>query len=157
MGDVNNLVVVFPGGASPASCPIEVSFSIHGAPPVQNGWKLAWKKNRHPVLYDPMQKQKIALRSDLRLSLFGLLRRSSFPIFGNQTIEVNVFFKLHNLHCKDIDNMMKFLFDAMQHVLYKNDSSIMTAIVHKVQAHDEEVESTFVKIITLDHNYSIDV
>lgn len=52
---------------------------------------------------------------------------------------------------------MKFLFDAMQQVLYKNDSSIMTAIVHKVQAHDEEVESTFVKITTLDHNYSIDV
>jgi Holliday junction resolvase RusA-like endonuclease len=151
MSDISNLIVVSRGGY-----PTEVSFSIHGAPPVQNGWKLAWKKNRRPVMYDPMQKEKIFLRADLRLSLFDLLGRSSFPIFGSRSIQVNVFFKLHNLHCKDIDNMMKFLFDAMQHVVYKNDSSIMTAIVHKVQAHDEEAESTFVKI-SLNDNNPIDV
>jgi Holliday junction resolvase RusA-like endonuclease len=154
--DVDNFVVVLPSGQDhPDRHPVEASFTIHGAPLVQNGWKLAWKRNRHPVIYDPMQKQKIVLRANLRSGLFDLLQRSSFPIFAHRTLRVEVVFSIHNLHCKDIDNMMKFLFDAMQHVIYNNDSCIMTAIVNKIEAHEEDEESTFVKITTIDHNDSI--
>ena len=154
--EVDNIVVVMPSGEDPARHPVEATFTIHGAPPVQNGWKLAWKRNRHPVIYDPKQKQKIDLRAELlRAGFYDLLQRSSFPIFPHRALRIEVDFKLHNIHSKDIDNMMKFLFDAMQHVIYYDDSSIMTAVVNKVEAHDEEHESTDVKLTVIDHTHYI--
>ena len=152
--DVDNLVVVLPSGNGPRH-PVEASFTIHGAPIAQNGWKLAWKRNRKPVIYDSLQKQKIELRANLRAGLFDLLQQSSFPIFAHRTLQVEITFKMHHVRSKDIDNMMKFLFDAMQHVMYHNDSCIMSAIVKKVEAHEEDEEATFVNMSIIDHNYYI--
>ena len=153
--DVDNLlVVVLPSGNGPRH-PVKASFTIHGAPIAQNGWKLAWKRNRHPVIYDPLQKQKIVLRANIRSGLFDLIQQSWFPIFAHRTLHVEVTFRMHNVYSKDIDNMMKFLFDAMQHVMYHNDSSIVSAVVKKLEAHEEDEESTFVKITAIDHSDSI--
>jgi len=151
---IDNFVVVIPpsGHHHDDRHPTEASFTIHGPPQAQNGWKLAWKRNRKPVIYDPMQKHKIVLRADLRAGFFDLLQRSSFPMFLHRTLRVEVVFKMHHIHCKDIDNMMKFLFDALQFVIYSNDSCIMEAVVNKVEAHEEEGESTSVKISIIDHN-----
>jgi hypothetical protein len=80
--DVGDFVVVLPSGQDhPGRHPVEASFTIHGAPLAQNGRKLAWKRNRHPVIYDPMQSQKIVLRANIRSGFFDLLQRSSFPMF----------------------------------------------------------------------------
>ncbi len=152
--EVDNFVVVLPSGDGPRH-PIEASFTIHGAPIAQNGWKLAWKRNRHPVIYDPLQNKKIVLRANIRSGLFDLLQQSSFPILAHRTLKVEIMFKMHHVFSKDIDNMMKFLFDAMQHVIYHNDSCIMSAVVTKHEAHPEDEESTLVKITAIDHNDSI--
>ena len=120
--DVDNFIVVLPSGHGPRH-PIEASFNIHGATIAQNGWKLAWKRNRKPVIYDSLQKQKIELRANIRAGLFDLLHQSWFPIFAHRTLHIEITFRMHNVYCKDIDNLMKFLLDAMQHVMYHNDSS----------------------------------
>jgi len=151
--DVDTSVVVLPRGHV-LRHPIEASFIIHGAPIAQNGWKLAWKRNQRPVIYDSLQKQKIELRANIRAGLFDLLHQSWFPIFAHRTLHIEITFRMHNVYCKDIDNLMKFLLDAMQHVMYHNDSSIMSAVVKKVEAHEEDEESTFVKISVIDHSDS---
>jgi Holliday junction resolvase RusA-like endonuclease len=152
MQEVDNFVIVLGPRASDTQ-PNEVSFTIRGSPIAQNGWKLAWRSRRQPILYDSLQKQKLHLRVNIRNALIEL-RQGEFPIFPNWDIRVELTFNLHNVTGKDVDNMMKYIFDAMQEVLYRNDSSIMVAVVQKVQAHEEDQESTIVKISRLENDYN---
>lgn len=127
----------------------EVSFTIRGPPVAQNGWKLAWKSRQKPVLFDPLQAQKRQLRANVRNSLIELLmtaRPRAFPIFRGCGVRIHLTFCLHIIEAKDVDNMMKYIFDAMQDVLYRNDASIMVAIVEKVKVRHNEVESTILRI-----------
>lgn len=148
---IDNVVIVSSLRAAGAMIPPqldEVSFTIHRPPLAQNGWKLAWRNRRRPVLYDSLHNHKAALgRSIIKKALIEF-EQFPCPLFSTD-IRIELTFVLRNGASKDIDNMMKYVFDAMQGILYANDASIMVAIVKKVQADNlihQENESTTVKI-----------
>jgi Holliday junction resolvase RusA-like endonuclease len=146
---VDNVIIVHSSGSNTNGPPDEVSFRIHGPPIAQNGWKLAWRNRRQPVLFDSLRKQKLAVRANIQCA-FNQLQHYSFPVFPpNTNIQVELIFTLHRLTIKDVDNMMKYILDAMQDALYHDDAFIMVAVVRKVQANVEDVESTMVKITRL--------
>ena len=148
---IDNMVIVSSLRAADAMIPPqldEVSFTIHGPPFAQNGWKLAWRNRRRPVLYDSLHNHKAALGRGIIKALIEF-EQFPCPLFSTD-IRIELTFVLRNGASKDIDNMMKYVFDAMQGIIYANDASIMVAIVKKVQVgdltHHQENESTTVKI-----------
>jgi Holliday junction resolvase RusA-like endonuclease len=74
---------------------------------------------RRAICYDPQRANKRAIRSACRLALeeCGVTR---FPFFSNKELKVVVTFYLINRR-KDVDNLLKFILDALQTVAYKND------------------------------------
>ena len=152
MQNIESLVIV----TSDKAQPDEVSFTIYGPPIAQNGWKLAWRNRRQPVLYDSLQKHKADVRANI-CRAFRELEHHSFPVFDNVYIQVDLTFNLHHITSKDVDNMMKYILDAMQDALYRNDAFIMAAIVKKERVSNvEDVESTLVKISRLPSSANTD-
>lgn len=109
---------------------------------------------RHPIVFDPSAKQKKLYAASVENAMeeFGLT--TSLPYFSDQIAEEKglnlwVHFNLirplshydqsGNLlpsaptypRKKDIDNLLKFLMDAMEKLLYKNDSVIRIIVAKK--------------------------
>ncbi len=125
----------------------EISFTIKGSPPSQNGWKLAWKHlSRRPVIYNPNRTLKTRVKIAIRSAVTELTGRVLFPIFVQETIVMNVVFCMHNVDAKDLDNMVKFLGDALQGAIYDNDKYTRTVTMTKVAIPVDEPESTVVRI-----------
>lgn len=146
---VDEFVLVLGSDGQPDR-PTELCFTIWGSPLAQNGWKLAWKGRTRPTVYDAFQVKKSQLRASIRSALTDL-SHSVFPVFWDCTIRIRLTFHLHNANEKDLDNMMKYVFDAMQEVLYINDSLIMVAEVQKKQTLYGDPECTTVDILRLDN------
>jgi Holliday junction resolvase RusA-like endonuclease len=154
-----------------------ISFVMVGDPPTQQRHKMAfgrapaaqWRRMR-PHMYDPSARSKIHYASNVRMSLneFGLTR----PYFNEQEpLFLEVLFVLPRRRQdlvrrngfnvltataqafprnKDIDNMLKYLMDALQGELYANDVTITKVMVTKMFALNLEVNRgwTEVKIST---------
>jgi Holliday junction resolvase RusA-like endonuclease len=88
---------------------------------------------RAPLIYDPSQRLKRAYRGAVIQSLAQLGLRN-FPIFPDQSdlkLGMSVVFYVHNMN-KDIDNLLKFVLDALQGAIYANDRVIWEVTVKKV-------------------------
>ena len=75
------------------------------------------------VFYDPHQREKVSFRLAVKESLqdVGI---QYFPVFRNVHVRVHVSFFVRNLN-KDLDNMIKFVLDALQSVVYRNDLCVV--------------------------------
>lgn len=105
-----------------------VDFTILGEPGVQNGWKIRWKGLRFPRIYDPRSRDKASLRIALREEMLEEI----FP--PNTPLKVTVsYYQSGGVREKDLDNMSKFLFDALEGALYPDDRCIkeMHAFVYE--------------------------
>jgi Holliday junction resolvase RusA-like endonuclease len=134
-----------------------LSFTSIGDPPVQARPKIVWRFRPIPVYYDPSARAKAAFERSLRESLlsFGV---TSFPYFNREAIAntkglkltLDLFLHRKKLDyrvvkgvevlredCdnfpkkKDVDNMLKFIMDALHHVIYDNDNVITCVLVTK--------------------------
>lgn len=132
-----------------------LSFSVRGKPSVQLRPRICFKKRVKSFCFDPSSKNKQLWRANLKeqIDLHGI----STPAFGSDplidmgiTVKINFYMRRPNTdYCqrmkarvlkstvhkypktKDLDNMVKFLLDAMQPLLYHNDSAICTIICSK--------------------------
>lgn len=103
-----------------------IGFVLEGEPCSQNGWKLS-RAGGH--LYDPMARKKTALRKQIAKELLDL--GEAMPVFKKTKLRLVVSFGLHLATSKDIDNMLKFLQDAMEKAIYDDDKWIFELSLNK--------------------------
>ena len=140
-----------------------ISFVVTGDPFSQARARIAQSRappayRMRPHMYDPSSRQKIAYANIVRTTMqqYGL----NTPYFAaDEPITIRVQFVLprrrQDLQSyggntvlspdaqgfprnKDIDNMLKFVMDALQGVLYENDVTITKAIVSKLFSVDAD-------------------
>jgi Holliday junction resolvase RusA-like endonuclease len=112
----------------------ECNFVIDGRAPVQNGWKCFLRSRRQPVVYDPKKQAKNALRASIRDAFKELDHNVKFPIFQMTRLRITVSFYLVNSGGRDIDNMVKFLQDALEGVVFDNDKYVYEIHAYKHEA-----------------------
>lgn len=97
--------------------------------------------------WDPQKKIKE------QVALFIIAQNKSQPMYGGP-LELNItFFMLHKKHkghhvsVPDLSNMIKFLEDVAQGILYENDSLIASIIARKVYDENPRTEFTIRELI----------
>jgi Holliday junction resolvase RusA-like endonuclease len=136
-----------------------IAFTVTGDPPIQQRPRVSWKSRSKPVVYDASASEKAKWKSSLRLFLqeHGV---TQFPVFSTMAptkgMKVNVSF--HFKHpksdyqkngellaranqfpaIKDIDNLLKFVMDAMEGVVYVNDKVVDHVEARKMFVKDED-------------------
>ena len=119
--------------AGPAGGPPQaVNIDIKGEPRVQERTRFS-RRGGISRLYDPSSALKTQFRDAVRDSLTDL-GISGFPLYGGQgddtTIQITVVFPITNM-AKDIDNLLKFVLDTLQTVIYANDRLVMKVVAEK--------------------------
>ena len=126
-----------------------LSFFVAGKPPAQQRTRVNFKRNKSntsfPVFYDPSRNSKRQWTQALKKILDD--SNINIPVFPSDPyvdqpiqLEVNIYLsipktdintkkQLKNKHhlwpnTKDIDNMIKYIMDAMQQIIYTNDAVI---------------------------------
>ena len=134
--------------ANPVDCPdFIISMDILGEPKAQESYHLAIGRNGRPYLYDPSARDKTRLHNTLRTAIMahlGFTEDTDFPLFkepDNDELKLAVTVKYHISVNKDIENMCKFLFDAMQHVVYNNDKSVWELQTQKLLVNEAEAKT----------------
>jgi Holliday junction resolvase RusA-like endonuclease len=98
------------------------------------------------ILWDPSSKAKklfkVAVKSALEET--GL---SAFPVYMSpQILEIVVTFMIYN-SLKDVDNLLKFVMDALQSTVYGNDRYVYKVTAEKVLVPRKTEEVTYIEII----------
>ena len=107
-----------------------VDFTIPGDPKTQNGWKVRTTRQGRPIVYDEKSREKKALRMAI-IKEFGDLNEPA-PFFTETRLVVNIAYHIEGEpNRKDVDNMTKFLLDAMELAAYDNDKWIYDLHVTK--------------------------
>ena len=101
-----------------------LDFCLIGEPITQNGWKVKWRGLPFPIIYDPRAREKAALRRALGAAMaeVGITTPTFFPRLVGLKAVIHYF--QDGVHDKDLDNMTKFLGDAMEGVIYPDDRCI---------------------------------
>jgi hypothetical protein len=164
---MNNLsfVDLVVAGIVGSNQPSELSVKVVGAPSVQQRPKIVWKKRFIPTLYDPSAREKILFRFGLQRELVSC-GHTAFPFFLNATNEITskglyldvafhvkrneadycmkrgkkVLKGVHQLYPrrKDVDNMLKFIMDAMHGVVYTDDKCVVRVSAMKLFLNEDE-------------------
>mmetsp|Transcript_4295 Transcript_4295/g.6169 ORF Transcript_4295/g.6169 Transcript_4295/m.6169 type:complete len:145 (-) Transcript_4295:15-449(-) len=108
----------------------QVYFRTVGEPVAQNGWKLAWK-NRRPHIYDSLGGMKAALRAQLVVALEEFEHSEPYYFPRKTLIQGSITFNTNNFKKKDLDNMAKFILDAMEGAIYDDDRYLVSLVLKK--------------------------
>ena len=126
-------IVDFVMGVDSSGLRRSVDLTILGDPQVQNGWKVKTLPSRRPIIYDPKSREKAAIRRDLKKEIEEL--QAGCPLFSDTRLTVIITYHVHGVATrKDLDNMSKFILDAMEGALYDNDKWIYELQTTKVSA-----------------------
>jgi Holliday junction resolvase RusA-like endonuclease len=113
-----------------------VFLNFKGTPEVQERPRFR-RRYGHPVVYDPSARWKQDYTDAAKEALKDL-DVEDFPIFKHTRLMVLVSFEIRN-QAKDIDNLLKFILDALQDIVYDNDRNIYKVIAcKKLVTRDEE-------------------
>ena len=152
-----------------------LSFACIGQAPVQKRAKITYKNKHRPVYYDPSNLEKKNWRQTLQ-SVFQEKSISS-PVFlsdslSSKGVKLSITFHikrpmidyiskknikiLKDIHHKypssqDIDNLLKFVMDAMHEVVYLNDQVIHEIHCRKIFCDDDNtgIQRTEIQMIQL--------
>ena len=102
--------------------------------PVSQPRARARRLNRALIVFDPSAKLKTICRSSFRQALqeIGV---TTFPIFdpeNHKEVTVVVDFYVANIR-KDVDNMLKFVLDVLQTIIYRDDSCVFKVVATKIK------------------------
>ena len=134
-----------------------ISFVVKGSPAVQSRNIIAWKGRARPILFDPSSSSKLLYRDAVReqMKAVGLPAENYFK--DTTAIRMKVKFVLPRRRKdvilrpspphlaatalsfprgKDVDNLLKFVMDALEQTLYANDTNIVRVGVEKCYATD---------------------
>lgn len=102
---------------------------VEGEPEVQERTRISFAGHTH--LYDPSSKIKAKFRWAVLKSLKAL-KFSEYPLFPTPVeLKLTVTFYVTN-NLKDNDNLLKFLLDAIQTILYSNDRQVVKIDSEKI-------------------------
>jgi Holliday junction resolvase RusA-like endonuclease len=154
-----------------------ISFTVKGNPTVQSRTVMAWKGRAKPYLLDPSKKSKRLFAKAVRREMKAIALPQSLYFSDPTALALRVKFVLprHKKDLvvrdggvvglkanassfprgKDVDNLLKFVKDALQATLYRNDTNVVTVNAEKCFASDlsEAVgwtELTFFKVVCID-------
>jgi Holliday junction resolvase RusA-like endonuclease len=127
-----------------------LSFGVLAQPQVQQRPKMKWRGLSVPRLYDPSAKEKKAWRKALKVALNELGIDAASPIFTangqQQPIQVELTFFWPHPEQKDLDNMVKFVLDAYEGLLYGNDKKIYEIQAKKAYSASAWVSAKFTMV-----------
>ena len=135
-------------------------FTMNGPIMVQARPKITYHGRNKPVYYDPSHNDKILWKTALITAISSQQRSICIPIFpidkyNNKGFELHLQFfekrpKLdfdkhgvlkdkHHMfpYQRDVDNMVKFIMDSMNGVLYNDDSSVVKIVSEKIYLSDK--------------------
>jgi Holliday junction resolvase RusA-like endonuclease len=150
-----------------------ISFTVKGNPTVQSRTVMAWKGREKPCLLDPSKKSKRLFAEAVRLEMKAIALPESLYFSEATALALRVKFVLprHKKDLvfkkgvlslaanapsfprgKDVDNLLKFVKDALEDTLYKNDTDVVKVKAEKCFSSDisEAVgwtELTFFKVV----------
>ena len=108
-----------------------IDFVILGEPHAQNGFRIRTMGLLFPRIYDPLAKEKRWVREEV-WKVLGEHGFDRTPVFAEGTrVKIKVHFVLKRGGKKDLDNMCKFLCDALEMALYADDDDIYELHVTK--------------------------
>jgi Holliday junction resolvase RusA-like endonuclease len=129
-----------------------LSYVVSGTPPVQERARMNHKNRDKPTIYDPTSgaKKRYGLAVKQAMVDIGLV---NFPHLSGKepvTLVAKFFlprrkkdYKLQGKvfiltdqaqvypECKDVDNLLKFVMDALGEIVYKNDNCVVTGVSKK--------------------------
>jgi Holliday junction resolvase RusA-like endonuclease len=97
------------------------------------------------VVFDPCRStSKAAFRYAVRQSLADCDVTHS-PIFLGKALKLSVLFYVEN-DTKDVDNLRKFVSDALEMVVYSNNKSVYDVRAHKIPVNKMEDKTTLLEV-----------
>ena len=105
-----------------------LEIEVRGEPRVQERMRL----NNQGIaarLYDPSARLKTQFKQAVRDALTDL-GISAFPFYGHHPITIRFVFGVANM-ARDIDNLLKFVMDALETVVYGNDRMVVGLVAVK--------------------------
>jgi Holliday junction resolvase RusA-like endonuclease len=129
-----------------------VKFDVRGNLQAQERPRMVWKnRTRFPRFYDPSAKAKKIWKKALKKALDDIGMGSALPLFGaegqQQPIQVELTFFWPHPDQKDLDNMIKFVLDAYEGLLYGNDKKIYEITSKKAYAASSWMEAKFTMVV----------
>ena len=111
-----------------------VGLEVRGEPRVQERHRINMRVPGHPTIWDPSGPLKSSFRNAVTRALIELgTDGRAFPLYApGDAINITIVFATSNM-AKDLDNLLKFVFDALQGVVYGNDRRILSVRAEKVQ------------------------
>ena len=142
--DVAAIVV----GNPPEDLDLTLYLMVEGTPLVQERHRVRWMPFRgaRPRVYDPCSASKHGYKLAVRQACSDI-GVTNFPLFVEERVKIKVTFFVTNAS-KDIDNLLKFVMDALQGVIYPNDRMVFHAWVQK-EVVEEGKECTKIEIMEL--------
>ena len=124
---VHNIVITTTGNQR------SVKFTLLGEPVAQNGWRLRFRGVAAPVMYNLLSRRKRQVKLLMQAAFLQL--EEATPLFNGTRINVSIQFQLRLASTgKDLDNMAKFLLDALEGSVYDNDKFIMDLHLSKASS-----------------------
>lgn len=129
-----------------------ISFVVEGSPPVQLRHRTSWYHRARPVFYDPSGRSKRDYMREIRASMTanGVEAFPYFPLGEPLFLKVCFYLprprqdlrtvngvRVLTAHpsrypkTKDLDNMLKFVMDALDGLMYHDDINIVTVVMAK--------------------------
>jgi hypothetical protein len=127
-----------------------VQIIVHGSPLVQQRHRGRYLiAAARTLVWDPCKASKRSFRDVVRAALEGLgLDDDDFPCFCGKALIFDVSFHVMNTS-KDVDNLLKFVLDALQTVLYSNDRFIYDIHARKRRVYHVGDENTIIEVKAL--------
>ena len=100
--------------------PEQLGIVVEGEPQVQERPRISHLGHTH--MYDPSSRSKNRFKIAVVKSLQGLTF-AQYPLFRARRLNVTVAFYIKNMN-KDVDNLLKFVLDALQMVVYTDDRCV---------------------------------
>ena len=102
---------------------------VEGEPEVQERPRMS--NLGHVHMYDPSSKLKGKYRWAVLKALKGL-QLGTYPVFSGELSEVRITVVFHvNNMLKDVDNLLKFVLDALETIVYANDRTVLQIVADK--------------------------
>lgn len=145
-----------------------ISFVIVGDPIVQQRPKMTYKSRKFPIMYDPSRNEKIIFKNAIKQSLivhgyndFPFFKINHTDPFHSKGLYLNVTFycnrckddyriksgmllRKERVHVypskKDTDNMLKFVMDGFDNIIYDDDKCIVKITAEKKFIREEDMD-----------------
>jgi Holliday junction resolvase RusA-like endonuclease len=120
---------------------------VEGEPQVQERARMSHLGHTH--MYDPSSRLKNRFRIAVVKSLQGLTFLQ-YPLFHVRHLKVTVAFYVSNM-TKDVDNLLKFVLDALQMVVYTDDRCVYQIEASKWHSPDHGYTKISVEVLNNVH------